>query len=372
LKDKLRLANLHAGDIGALYVLIGLIVAFSLSEPGTFPHTATITAVLSDNVVTGLLGLALVVPLAAGEFDISVAYVLGASSILLAWCLGPGGLALPWAILITAVVCLTIGIFNAVLIVGIGLNSFVATLATGSLLAALIQALSGGYEMTAGVQYVEPFANAKIGPITAPVACMFVLAAIMWIVMQHTALGRHLYATGFGAEASRLAGVATSRLRATSLIASAMIAGFAGIVITAQVGAADPSAGPPYLIPAFAAAFLGSTQLWPGYFNAWGTVLTVVLLGTLQEGLALGGAPSWVQNVCSGSVLIVALAIASFRDRDGQAGQLLRRFMLRRRQEHSGESAINSGATAPRPLGRDERELDHEGVGQPGAVRGDS
>jgi ribose transport system permease protein len=142
---------------------------------------------------------------------------------------------------------------------------------------------------------------------------MFAFA--IWYVLEHTATGRRIYATGFNRDASRLASVRTNRLQFIALIVSALLAGITGIVLASFIGSGSPTAGTPYLLPAFAAVFLGATQLKSGRFNAWGTVIAVLLLGTLTTGLGLAGVDQWVQQFATGMVLIAALALTGFQVR---------------------------------------------------------
>jgi ribose/xylose/arabinose/galactoside ABC-type transport system permease subunit len=308
------LAIFDPRQYGVLHVLLILIVVFSVWQPHTFPQYQTATAILAQNAVPGLLALGLTVPLAAGEFDISIGYVLGAASMVLAWCLGSQGMGVPEAIVITLAVCACFGVINAALVVGVGLNSFIATLATGSLLEALIQTISKGLTLTDGVDKLGTLATTSIVQITVPALAMLAVTGLIWVLLSLTPSGRRMYATGFARDAALLSGVRTARLCAISFIISALAAGVAGIFVTAQIGAASPNVGPPLMIPAFAAAFLGSTQVRPGYFNAWGTLLAVLMLGTLNYGLALAGVPEWVPYLSTGSVLIVALAMGRIRE----------------------------------------------------------
>ena len=306
-------AALNPKNSGALYVLILMIVVFSVWQPSTFPTYSTFTSILSDNTVPALVALALIVPLAAGEYDLSSGYMVGAGSMTFASLLGHGSISPLVAGVVTLLICAAIGGLNGILVVNIGLNSFIATLATGSLLEALIQTLSKGLTLSAGVARTSGFAENNWHNITLPMLSPLVLIVVLWYVMQHTSTGRKLYATGLSREAAQLAGIRTRRLRFTSLIFSATVAGFAGIIITAQIGSASPDVGPPYLIPAFAAAFLGSTQLTPGLFNSWGTLLAILLLGVLNSGLSLVGVPVWVTYISTGSVLIIALGLGQLR-----------------------------------------------------------
>ena len=144
---------------------------------------------------------------------------------------------------------------------------------------------------------------------------MMVVAVGIWYLLEHTATGRRLYATGFNPDAARLAGVPVNRLRFMSLVTSGTLAGATGIVLASILGSGSPTAGTPYLLPAFAAAFLGATQLKNGRFNAWGTIIAVLLLGTGTTGLALAAAPQWSQSMFVGVVLIGALAVTGLQRR---------------------------------------------------------
>jgi ribose transport system permease protein len=125
--------------------------------------------------------------------------------------------------------------------------------------------------------------------------------------------------------------VRVNRLRFMSLVTSGTLAGAAGIVLASTISSGSPTAGPPYLLPAFAAAFLGATQLKHGRFNAWGTLIAVLLLGTGTTGLGLANAPAWANDTFVGLVLIASLAVTGIQRRStgassGSVSQLWRRL----------------------------------------------
>jgi ribose transport system permease protein len=214
-------------------------------------------------------------------------------------------------------VALLIGLVNAVVVVVMGIDSFIATLATGSLIQSLITMATGDTPIQS-LNLAGPFA--KIGQteflgLTLPVYYALIVAVAIWYLLEHTATGRRLYATGFNPDAARLAGVKVDRLRFMSLVVSGGLSGFAGIVLASTLQSGSPTAGDPYLLPAFAAAFLGATQLKHGRFNAWGTIIAVLLLGTGTTGLALANAPQWAANMFIGVVLIASLAVTGIQRR---------------------------------------------------------
>jgi ribose transport system permease protein len=150
------------------------------------------------------------------------------------------------------------------------------------------------------------------------------VAVAMWFLLEHTATGRRLYATGFNPDAAKLAGVKVDRLRFISLVVSGSLAGAAGLVLASTIASGEPTAGTPYLLPAFAAAFLGATQLKHGRFNAGGTLIAVLLLGTGTTGLGLANAPQWSADMFVGVVLIASLAVTGLQRRatTGSSGRI--------------------------------------------------
>jgi ribose transport system permease protein len=231
-----------------------------------------------------------------------------------------------------------VGLINALVVVVMRIDSFIATLATGSLIAAVITMITGG---TAIISTKLQDGFTKIGQtnidgFTLPVLYALVVAVAMWFLLEHTATGRRIYATGFNSDAAKLAGVRVDRLRFISLVVSGTLAGATGIVLASTIGSGDPSAGTSYLLPAFAAAFLGATQLKQGRFNAFGTLIAVLLLGTGTVGLGLANAPQWSADMFVGVVLIASLALTGVQRRAsvGDGGTL--RTLIRRLRPSEG------------------------------------
>jgi ribose transport system permease protein len=155
---------------------------------------------------------------------------------------------------------------------------------------------------------------------TLPIVYVLVLMVVLGVLLERTQFGRYIYAVGFNAAAARLAGLRVALLQTIALMIGGLIAAWAGIVLTAQLASSTPSSGDSYLLPAFAAVFLGSTQFRAPRFNAWGVVVAVFMLGTGQYGLLLVGAPSWTPDVFQGVALIAAVGLTR-TSRIGGAGQ---------------------------------------------------
>jgi ribose transport system permease protein len=312
-----RIARGMAFDkVGAIYVWALIAVIFAIWVPDRFPQYATVKQVLNANAMTALAALSITIPLTTRTFDLSFAFTMTMAGVTTAHFVAVGS---PLLIAFGAGmgVALLIGLVNAVVVVVMGIDSFIATLATGSLIQALITMATGDTPIQS-LNLAGPFA--KIGQteflgLTLPVYYALIVALAIWYLLEHTATGRRLYATGFNPDAARLAGVKVDRLRFMSLVVSGGLSGFAGIVLASTLQSGSPTAGDPYLLPAFAAAFLGATQLKHGRFNAWGTIIAVLLLGTGTTGLALANAPQWAANMFIGVVLIASLAVTGIQRR---------------------------------------------------------
>jgi ribose transport system permease protein len=317
--------------LGAVYVWIVIIIIFSVWAPDTFPKWVTVQSVLNQNAIPGLVALAVVVPLSAGVFDLSVGSGIGLCNIVVAWLLVNEGVSIPLAILLTVLFGIVIGLVNGAVIVGAKVDSFIATLATGSLMTAATSLLSKNQSIL-GNQLNGAFSNlatASAAGIAIPAFLFIAVAIVLWYFLNYTVSGRRMYSVGFNERAARLSGVKTSRLRFASLLVSGIVVGIGGVLLTSQVSAGSPDIGPPYLLNAFAAAFLGATQLG-GRFNAWGTVVAVLLLGTGDTGLNLVAAPTWVPSMFSGVVLLAALVLTKVEGSGGASGRLLGRLRGKR------------------------------------------
>ena len=302
--------SLSFRNIGALYVWALIIAFFCWKVPDTFPTSDTVKSILNNEAVTGIIAISLVVPLAAGVFDLSIGYVAGFGGILSAWLLANTSMS-PWlVILATLFATLLLGMANGIVVVVLRVNSLIATLGTGTIIFALTKWVSDEKMITKRVpELSERVARGQLLGVTTPVFILLGVMIVVGYVLEQTTTGRAWYATGFDSEASRLAGLRVRSLQLSAFLASGVLSGLAGIVMTARVNSGSPQSGPPYLLPAFAAAFLGATQFRGGRFNVWGAVVAVLMLGTGKVGLSLAGAPNWAPDVFQGIVLITAMAI---------------------------------------------------------------
>jgi ribose transport system permease protein len=293
-----------------VYVGAAIVLLFGILTPENFLTAQNLQSILSEQAITAIVALGLLVPLSAGAFDISVGYLVGFAGVLVGWFLSNGVPVVPSIGLVLAAGVL-VGLVNSVVVVNWRIDSFIATLATGSILLAGVGWVSGNVVVFGLPQPFVDIALTKVGGISLPFFYLLVLAFLLWFVMDQTPVGRRVYATGGSPEAASLAGVRTKRIVFGALLVSAVFSTLAGILLSANLASASPQVGPEYLLPAFAAAFLGSTQITPGRFNVWGTLLAVYVLAIGVKGLYLLGAATWVPSLFNGVALIVAVGLSN-------------------------------------------------------------
>lgn len=300
--------------IGAVYVWIVAIVVFSVLSPHAFPTVQTIQAMSAQYSVTGMAALSIVVALATATFDLSVGANIGFCSMIFALLMGRTGMPVGLGFLITVGAGLTVSGLNVVVVVGLGVDSFIGTLATGAIVTAVTEAVSGGEIITARSGFGwTGFASHTLLGLSLPFYYLIAFCLIIAYWLGRTKSGRYIYAIGFDSETARLTGLPVKRLRTMALLLVGVIAGVSGAIITAQLDSASPDAGTAYLIPAFSAAFLGATQIIPGRFNPWGTLVAVFLLATGDFGIVTAGGPTWATSLFEGVVLLTAISLGGLR-----------------------------------------------------------
>lgn len=327
-------------DYSLLLIWVLLIVLFGFLRPETFLTNLTFKTVAADQAITAIMAMALLLPLAAGVFDLSIGGVMGLSVVLVCWFQSHLGIPFGYAIAMTLAAGLLVGAANAVVIVRWRVDSFIGTLGMQSILLAGVQWITNGQQIVTGISpNFKSLGSTTLFGLTLPFWYMLVIAAVLWYVMSYRRTGRYLYATGSNREAARLAGVRTGRLTVVALLTCSLVAAAAGVVFAAKIGSASTEAGTPYLLPAFAAAFLGATQFKARQFNVPGTLIAVYVLATGVKGLQLIGSPFWINDLFNGVALIVAVAFAVRR-----AEGITRRSLRERLGRTRGAELAATGA----------------------------
>ncbi len=296
------------GTIGALIVLV---VVFSLLRPDAFLQFATVVNILQQSAVLTVVAIGLTICMVMFEFDLSIGFMASLGGVLATGLMAFSGLPWQLAVLATLGFGALIGLVNGIVVTQLRVAAFIATLAMGTILVGINFWYNGGVTIAVGV----PREFTRLGQLTLLglpllVWVAIVVCALAWVLLNHTPVGRQMYAIGGNAEAARLTGIGVTRARVLAFMLSSTFAALGGVMLGAQFGIGYPSAGDALLLDAFTANFLGAVTMRDGEFHVLGTVVGVLLLSVIFTGLTILGAPLYVQNWTKGTLLIAAVALS--------------------------------------------------------------
>jgi ribose transport system permease protein len=296
---------------GTILSLVILLIAFSIFRSDVFPTVDNLLNIMNQISILGTMAFGLTVCLVMGLFDLSIAAMatLGgyvATFLLVTY---PDAIGVPAAVLISLATAALIGVGNGLIVSYLGISAFIATLATGSIITGAMLGISNSKTIITGIpEEFMTIGQGTIFGVSNPILIMLAIGLILWLLLEHTQLGRHLYAIGGSAEASRLSGIAVKRYAPIALAICAACAGLGGLMAASVLGAGRPQGvGDTYLLNAFAAVFIGASSLRPGRFHIVGTLIGVLLIGVINNGLSIMGVPTYWQYIVQGILLVVAL-----------------------------------------------------------------
>lgn len=299
---------------GLVVILLATVVLFQFLDPQTFMTVANWKAIGLAQSITAILGMAVMLPLIGGNFDLSI----GANSIMCSMVCAAAMSRYHWplafAVIVPIAVGTAIGAFNGLLVTAARLNGLIATVGTATVLQALVIWYSHDLPIATGIS--SSFTDFGVGdtigiPYLAIVAV--VAAVLVHYLLTQTPFGRRLVAIGSNQSAARLVGIRVDRLTVGSYGIAGALAGLAGVLTVAHQGSADPSTdGITILISALTIVFLGAATFRPGEFTVPGMFVALVLTAVLVSGLTLKGVASWVSPLCYGLALIVGVGVSAY------------------------------------------------------------
>ena len=301
------------GRFGLVILLGGLAVLFSALRPETFGTPQNFASILYLQSVPVVLALAVLLPLVSGQFDLSVASNLGLAQIVVVGGISEAHLGVVPAIVLAILVSAAIGLVNGLVVTVLKVGSFIATLATGSLVLGLQLWLTGGGTLFNPLpREFTDLGRGSIPGVPFVVIYAVVFCLLTWFFLNHTVGGRRMYAIGGSERAARLIGIDTARYTVSVFTIGGALCGVAGVMLGAQLGTAQPGGGSSLLIPAFTGALLSPATIQVGRLNVWGAVVGILVIAVAVSGLQQLGAPVWVQPAFNGAALIVAVALSGW------------------------------------------------------------
>ena len=290
-----------------------VLVVFSILAPESYFAVRNFTTMFGTQTTLVILSLGLLIPLTAGDYDLSVAGTLTIAGMVVAVLNVDHGLPIGVCIVIALALGAAVGLVNGFFSMVFDIDPFIVTLGTGTVLFGLTYWMSNS-ETVSGVSMwlVDWVVVYRIFGISLEFYYGLILAALLWYFFEYTALGRRILFVGRGRNVARLSGIRVGRVRWGCFVAAGIISAAAGVLYTGTSGASDPTSGQSFLLPAMACCFLGSTAITPGRFNAWGTFIAVYFLVAGITGLAILGVQTWVQSVFYGAALVIAVSASQF------------------------------------------------------------
>ncbi len=303
-----------------VFLSIILLVVFSLCTDN-FASMLTMQAILASKSKIALLALAATVTMIVGKMDLNVGFGVVLWHILVITFQEWYGLS--WVAACVALLCIAAvyGLINGVLVALADIDSFVATLGSGTVVYALALWHSGGRQIVANLPdaFLELHHTDVFG---IPIAAFYVLAVavILWIVTENTPVGRCMYAVGGNPVAASLNGIKVNKYIIYSFMVSSILTAFVGILVAAEQGVGQASVGMDFMLPALVGAFLGSTTIRPGRVNVWGPIVGIAVLAIGIAGIQQFGGAFWVEPLFNGSTLLLSITLAGYAQRRRIAG----------------------------------------------------
>jgi ribose transport system permease protein len=293
-----------------------LVILFSILLPNTFPTMLNLRSILGDKAIIAMLSLAAMIPMMAGRIDLTVGYGIVLWHVLAIALQTKFGLSWPAACVIVLLLGCFLGLLNGFLVELAQIDSFIATLGTGTVLYAIALWYTEGRQVIGVLPkgFTELY---TLQPLGIPIAFYYVvvLALVLWVVTEYLPIGRYLYAIGANPRAAALNGIPSRRYVIGAFVASGFLGAVAGIVLAARLRIGQASVGLEFLLPALVGAFLGSTTIRPGRVNVWGTIIGVSILAVGISGIQQLGGEFYVEPLFNGVTLLIAIGLAGYAQR---------------------------------------------------------
>lgn len=292
---------------GTLLALALIVLAFSLIRPASFCTLTNFINITRQISLLVMISLGTTLVMSVNEFDLSVGSMASLGGILAAL-LAVKGLPMAVCFTLPIVVSFLIGGLNGFIVARFRVLSFITTLGISTVLSGVIYRLSGGATIFQGIpRSFSRLGTAKLGRVPLLSILMVVFVLVFLFLMQHTTLGRKLYAIGGNEETARVAGIRVRRYKTIAFALCSVMACVTGMLIASRVGSANTTAGEGYFLQSYAAVFIGCTVSRKGVPNVLGTLVGAAILGVLANGLTMLQMPTYMQDIITGGIIIFAV-----------------------------------------------------------------
>jgi ribose transport system permease protein len=307
-QPRLRIRAEHVRDYGVLVAFAALFISLSVGS-APFLTTSNLLNILYENAPLGIVACAVTLVVVAGNFDLS----LGAQFALTEVCAVE--IAIHWGVGFGLVTPLVVGgacgLVNGLLRTKLRVNSFLATLATSFVYVGAATAISGGLLLSESSNTFLALGRDSIGQVQYSVIVFVALAVALQFVLARTVFGRFCYAVGGNRDAARLSGIRVDRIVITTFVIAGVAAGIAGLIDASATGSGNNNAGANLALQAIAAVAIGGTSIFGGVGSVWRTVVGVLFLALITNGMDLLAIDPFYQPIVQGVVIVAAVAVSS-------------------------------------------------------------
>ena len=311
--NKLYLLGSRYGTLAAMVLVF---IIFSIISR-RFTTAENLLNIVKQTSILVVVALGLTISMAAGEFDLSIGNVVCVGTILCAYLMAIRGWGAFPTILFTLAVGVVIGIINGFFVVKVGIPAMIATLAMSNFLAGLATSITKGKSIYGnGIpQDLIDWAAGSIGPISNLTIIGLIFMVISYLFLNKSVYGRYIYACSGNPHAAKLSGVNVPLWRWVCLTLCSTFSAIAGIILMARLGTGSATAGSGYTMQALSAVFIGQTCIRVGRPNVLGTLIGAFLIAILENGLNIMGVTYYYQNMITGVVMILAIAITAVAEK---------------------------------------------------------
>jgi ribose/xylose/arabinose/galactoside ABC-type transport system permease subunit len=298
---------------GLLIALIALGVSLTFLAPH-FLSPNNLLNVLRQVSMTAIIAVGMTMVITCAEIDLSVGSLACFSGVVLAWLAIEHEIPLLLAFILTLGVGVLVGTFTGFIRTSFNIPSFIITLGLFTALRSGAYVISDGFPIAPFPASFNFLGGGFIGPIPVPVIIMFITYLLGYIALNHTSWGRSVHAVGGNEEASRLSGINTQAIKMSVFMLTSLLAAFAGMILASRLDSGTPAVAVGWEMAVIAAVIIGGTSLFGGKGNIVGTLLGVLFVAILGNGMVLMGISPYVQGVVSGSVILLAVIVSAPRD----------------------------------------------------------
>lgn len=294
---------------GTVFAGIIIVIAFSILRPDAFFTVGNLINITRQISLLVVIGLGATLVMCVDEFDLSVGALASLGGVIAAK-MAVAGLPIILCFVVPVVVCFVIGLINGWIVTKFKVLSFITTLAMSTILGGFTFWFTGGATVFQNIPKSFTIVGSKSAlgiPLLSII--MVLLSALFWFIMRHTAFGRKLYAIGGNEAASEVSGINVKKYKNLAFALCAALAALTGVMMASRLGSAHPTGGDGLFLQSYAAAFLGRTIFKEGVPNIWGTFIGAAILGILANGLTILQVPTFMQDLLTGCIIILAVIV---------------------------------------------------------------